>query len=110
MVEALWGVEFVSNNDDGGYSVAVFETGRVLGGDSSFVWVGSYHVEGGLLRVEIKCTNDRKIIESVFGDVDEFNLNLEGKPARHEFVLEGYALEYPSKRIAVRFTRRAELP
>jgi len=36
MIEALYGIEFVSNVDDSGYGVAVLETDRMLGGDSFF--------------------------------------------------------------------------
>ncbi len=38
MLEALYGVEFTSNMNYGGYGVVVLETGRILGGDSSFVY------------------------------------------------------------------------
>ena len=37
MLEAMWGVEFGSNQD-GGYGVVILETGRILGGDSSFIY------------------------------------------------------------------------
>jgi hypothetical protein len=110
MLEALYGLEFESNLNDGGYGVVVLETGRVLGGDSSFVYVGSYEVKNGVVKAKVKCTNDRKSLASVFGDIDEFNLHLEGTPSPKQFTLQGHMIEDPSKRIAVKFTRRAELP
>lgn len=110
MLEAMYGLEFVSNADDGGYGVVVLETGRVFGGDSSFVYIGSYKVENGILKAEVKCTNDRKLLQSIFGDIKEFNLRLEGKPQHDEFILQGYMVEKPSMKIGVKFTRRAELP
>ena len=110
MLEAMYGLEFVSNSNDGGYGVVVLETGRVFGGDSSFVYIGSYKVENGVLKAEVKCTNDRELMRSIFGDIKEFNLRLEGKPHRDEFILQGHMIENPSMRIGVKFTRRAELP
>ncbi len=90
MLEAMYGIEFGSNMNDGGYGVVILETGRVLGGDSSFVFVGSYEVKNGVLHADVKCTNDRNLLPSIFGDIKEFNLHLEGKPDYKEFILRGY--------------------
>ena len=110
MIEALYGIKFVSNTNDGGYGVVVLETGRILGGDSSFVFVGNYEVKNNIVYADVKCTNDRKLLQSIFGDIDEFNLHLEGSPAHDEFILQGYMIENPSMKIDVKLTRRAELP
>ena len=110
MIEALYGVEFVSNMNNGGYGVAVLETGRILGGDSSFVFVGDYEVKNGTLHANVKCTNDREMLESIFGDLKEFNLQLEGTPNEKEIILKGHMLENPDMQIGVKLTRRAELP
>jgi T3SS negative regulator,GrlR len=110
MLEALWGLEFGSNLNDGGYGVVVLETGRVLGGDSSFIYVGSYELNNGVVTAQVKCTNDRKSLTSVFGDIAEFNLHLEGTPSHDQFILQGHMIENPSMKIEVKFTRRAELP
>lgn len=110
MLEAMYGVEFVSNRNDGGYGVVILETGRILGGDSSFVFVGNYIYENGVIKAEVKCTNDRNLLQSIFGDIKEFNLRLEGKPEYKGFILNGYMIENPTMKIAVKLTRRAELP
>ena len=110
MVEALWGVEFVSSGGNFGYGVAVLETGRILGGDSSFVFVGTYIVESGIIKANIKCTNDRKILESIFGDIGEFNLVIEGAVGEREINLQGHLVENTQMRIGVKLSRRAELP
>ncbi len=109
-IEAMYGVEFVSSMNIGGYGVLVLETGRVLGGDSSFVFVGDYEIENHIVKANVKCTNDRNALTSVFGDLKEFNLKLEGKFEEKEFILNGYLVENPSMQISVKLTRRAELP
>jgi len=106
----MYGIEFVSNANDGGYGVVVLETGKILGGDSSFVFVGSYKTENGIVCADVKCTNDRNMLQSIFGDIKEFNLHLEGKPDLKEFTLRGHMIENPAMKIAVKLTRRAELP
>lgn len=110
MLEAMYGIEFTSNMNDGGYGVVILETGRILGGDSSFVYVGTYEVNNGVVHADIKCTNDRQFLQSVFGDVKEFNLHLEGKPEHKGFILQGHMIEDPAKKISIKLTRRAELP
>lgn len=110
MIEALYGVEFASNMNNGGYGVAVLETGRILGGDSSFVFVGDYEVKNGEVHANVKCTNDREMLESIFGNIKEFNLKLKGTPNAKEFILQGHMLENPEMKIGVKLTRRAELP
>jgi len=112
MLEALYGVEFTSNLNDDGFGVVVLETGRILGGDSSFVFVGSYEVNNGTISAKVTCTNDRKFLQSIFGDIDEFNLDLSGIPDEHhkEFILQGHMVEKPAMKIGIKLTRRAELP
>jgi hypothetical protein len=94
----------------GGYGVAILETGRVLGGDTSFVYVGNYEVKNGVVYAKVKCTNDRGVLDSVFGNIKEFNLELQGAPQRDEFMLQGHMVENPNLSIGIKFTRRAELP
>jgi hypothetical protein len=110
MLEAMWGLEFVSNANSAGYGVVILETGRMFGGDSSFVYVGSYKMENDILKVKVKCTNDRELLPSIFGNIKEFNLLLEGKPERAGFILQGHMIEKPQMKIGVKLTRRAELP
>ena len=112
MLEALYGVEFVSNINDGGYGVVIFETGRILGGDSSFVFAGSYSVSNGNINAEVKCTNDRNNLRSIFGDINEFTLKLSGMPDKQhqEFIMQGHMVENSSMEIGIKLTRRAELP
>ncbi len=114
MLEALWGVEFESRENHEalgfGYDVAVLEANRMLGGDSSFVYTGSYEVKNNKVHAKVKCTNDRGVLESVFGDLREFNLDLTGDFDRNEFTISGSMAEDRSKLIVINLTRRAELP
>ena len=66
MIEALYGVEFWSNQSSMGYGVAVLETGRIFGGDTSFTYLGSYEIQNGVLSATVRCNNDRMVLPSVF--------------------------------------------
>lgn len=111
MIEALWSVEFQSSFGFGGYGVAVFETGRVFGGDSSMIYVGGYKVENGMIHANISVKKYANVpgMSSVVG-FDDFNLKLTGKPERSSMVLSGYVVEDPSRNITIHAVRRAELP
>lgn len=110
MIEALYGVEFYSRFG-GGYGVAVLETGRVLGGDSTAVYVGDYHLSGKTLNAKIRITNDRNAGTLVTG-LENYIAILNGTVDEKCSVikLKGHAEEDPSIIIEVLMTRRAELP
>jgi len=111
MLEALWSVEFQSSFGMRGNGVAVFETGRVFGGDSSMIYVGSFRVENGSIHSEINVKRYAHVpgMSSVVG-FDNFNLKVMGKPDQNDMLLSGYVVEDPSRTITIRAVRRAELP
>ena len=109
MIEALWSVEFISSLQGASAGVAVFETGKVLGGDSAFTYIGTYQISAGMLKAEVAVTKYSAGV-SVFGDLQKFTLRLEGAPKHDTFDVQGYVVENPNLKIGVRLTRRAELP
>lgn len=112
MIKAMYRVEFISNNGENRYGVVVFEMGRILGGDGACVYVGTYEIENGLLKVNVKVTNDCKAINSIFGEMSICHLNGEAKVPNDEvlikeFTVYGAMIENPARKMAVKFTRRA---
>jgi hypothetical protein len=63
-IEAMYGVEYTSSMNINGSGVLVLETGRVLGGDSSFIFDGDYEIENHVVKASVKCTNDN-VVESL---------------------------------------------
>ena len=114
MLEALWSVTFQSNvpiQNNAGGGVAVLETGRVLGGDAQFTYIGSYRSpRPELIEAEIECVSYREGGVSIFGPLKKFHLKLQGKPDRNRFLLRGVVVEQPQMQIAIELVRRAELP
>ncbi len=110
MLEALWSVEFISNVQGSGAGVAVLETGRVLGGDNQYTYVGSYKVENGVTFADIRVALHNEPDNSIFGPLKEFTLRLSGQARRDQFDLHGEVVENPALKIGIRLTRRAELP
>lgn len=109
-IEAFYRIEFEAEGMGGG--VVVLKKGRILGGDSSFTYIGKYELEGEVVSAEVKCKNDGRSLNSVFADNEiEFTLYLEGTVDDYEsFVLEGHKSKDQSQGIRIRLNRRAELP
>jgi len=78
MLEGLWVVSFLAPVDpkmnlNGG--VAVIETGRLLGGDSGYYYIGDIYGESrDSWGINLRITRHDPNIESVFGDIDTFEL------------------------------------
>lgn len=109
MLEALWSVSFISNVEGFGSGVAVFETGRVLGGDAQCFYVGSYKVENGIAQATVMVTPYAGPLMT-FGQGKKMTMKVTGTPEHSEFDLQGYVAENPDWHIRLHFTRRAELP
>ena len=111
MLEALWSVEFKSSFGMHGHGVAVFETGRVFGGDSTMIYVGNFQVDNGAINstINVKKYAFAPGMSSVVG-FDNFNLKVTGTPHANQMVLSGYVVEDPSRKIEIHAVRRAELP
>jgi hypothetical protein len=112
-LEALWSIAFESSFGYGGHGVAVFETGRILGGDSIMTYVGSFGVENGQVHGEIRVRKYAPAVvpgmASVVG-LDDFNLKITGKADPQKMILSGFVIEDPSRTIRIEAVRRAELP
>lgn len=110
MLEALWSVRFISNSENVGGGVAVFETGRVIGGDSQYTYVGTFSVSGGEVSARIEVNNYFGPGYSVFGPLKTYALILKGAANASEFELTGEVEGDPEKRIFIKLERCAELP
>lgn len=111
MIEALWSVEFRSNLQLIGSGIVVLETGRVFGGDSAMIYIGSYHVSGNDIKAKLHIQRYANVpgMISVTG-LNDYQLELSGKIDQKEIVLHGQVVGAPDIQMVVRAVRRAELP
>lgn len=110
MLEALWSVQFISNLQVFGSGVVIFETGRVLGGDATFYYVGDYETKDGQVDGVISITNYNGSNLSIVGPGNNFKIKLSGKINTPQMELSGFRIDAPNIKVAVRLTKRAELP
>ena len=117
MLEALWTVEFTSNVDvegEGqpaeGSGILVFETNRLFGGDANFYYIGSYEVKDKKVYGKLKITSYTGNTLSIFGNLSEFDVVLEGESNDDEIFATGYLEQDHNYRIAAKMVKRADLP
>jgi hypothetical protein len=71
--------EFISNQNMGGYGVAVFSDNAVHGGDASHYYRGKYKLDGqDLISGTIEVVKYSSLHSSVFGEIGNFKLKLNG--------------------------------
>lgn len=110
MLEALWSVEFVSNAGIVGAGVAVFESGRVYGGDGQYYYVGTYEVKDSHVSARIAVNHYSGTPYSVFGMRESFAIVAAGDIGQRHMEVRGHLEDDKNMEIAIRLTRRAELP
>lgn len=108
MVEALWTAEFVSSTGRAGIGVAVFDNGRLYGGDTSYFFIGSYTLSGDSITVDVHVTHYAGLPSNIFGPLEEAHLSLSGTVTQDAFTLTGHTKETKDK-ADFKLTRQAEL-
>ncbi len=81
-IEALWVVRFgapgtAERDLDGG--CLVFETGRILGGDSGYAYLGHYDLANGEISGTLTIIRHNLHVESIYGPETRFDLKFDGK-------------------------------
>ncbi len=111
MLEGLWTIEFVSNVETYGAGVVVFESGRILGGDSSYYYIGTFRVKNKIVEAEVEGTHYAGEAHSIFGFRHKFKLKLSGKPQVPLMKLKAHFVDNPLMGdLSAQLTLRAELP
>lgn len=77
MIDGLWIVQYEGTaGGDGG--VIVFVKGQVLGGDSAFVYTGTYQANGNKVTARILVRNFNPKVGNVLGIPGDFELIVQG--------------------------------
>ena len=111
MLEALWSITFRASNSPHliGAGVVVIDNGRILGGDTSFTFVGDVRVSGDSLNARVRVSKYNSMLSSITG-LDNYTALFEGKVDRTHMQLVGQVEKLPHIKLMVEMIRRAELP
>ncbi len=109
MVEGFWIVQYEGVAGNGG-GVVLFMRGRVLGGDTGYVYTGTYEERGDELRAQVAVRNFLPEIVNVAGFVGDFELAITGKIEGGLVKGTAALVGQPNGGILIKLTRVSDLP
>ncbi len=109
-LEALWTMECVTDEGIGGTGIAVFETGRIFGGDSAYYYIGRFEVSGEVLSGELTVTHYAGPRSPVFRPLERLMLSICGRLSEPVMYLTGHPNLDPQRTIRFTCTKREDLP
>ena len=109
MIEGFWIVQYEGLQGNGG-GVVLFMKGKVLGGDTGYIYMGSYQTQGQSMKARVQVRNFLPDVPNVTGVVGDFELNIEGKVEGNVITGVGSVANAQAAGIALRLTKRAEIP
>jgi hypothetical protein len=107
-MEGFWTAAFQGPGGMGG-GVAIFRDGQVLGGDSAYRYQGTYELDGDQLRGTVQVTRFLQGVPSVFGNLPNFVLQLQGRVANGSAEARGQLVGNPQLQITIRLTKQMNL-
>lgn len=109
-LESLWTLKFQGTRwAEIGSGIAVLESGRVLGGDACFTYMGEYSVTGNKISARVNIQKFEALPGVVSGTgMDSYWLVLEGAVESPVMTLQGHVEGAPHIKMQVVMTRRIE--
>jgi hypothetical protein len=108
MIEGLWIVQYEGLQGSGG-GVAVFVSGKILGGDTGYTYEGAYTLQNNVMAARVRVTNFLPNVPNVLGVVGDFDLEIQA-PVTGNVIQGAMSLVgRPGMSIAVRLTKKSNL-
>jgi hypothetical protein len=109
MVEGFWIVQYEGVQGNGG-GVIVFMKGRVLGGDTGYVYTGTYQTDEKVITARVLVRNFLPDVPSVVGVKGDFELSLKGNVDGQVMKASATLVGQAGAGIVVKLTRVSDLP
>ena len=109
-LNGLWTVTFISNTNTVGAGVAVLRNGHILGGDSSYYYVGSYNLQGTHFQAEFQINHFHGVLNSIFGPLRSIKLTIRGAANDTLIMAQGFDPAMPTRRLSIRLERAPAQP
>jgi len=106
----FYSVQFAAAGNPGEGGVISLENGRVLGGDSQYLYAGTVVEDAGGIQAELAITARTDQSQSVFGTVgNSFQIRLSGSAIGNGFTVSGTSTARPGATINIQATFIAPL-
>jgi hypothetical protein len=109
MVEGFWIVQFEGVQGNGG-GVVFFIKGRIFGGDSGFVYTGTYQTDEKTITGIVKVRNFLPEVASVFGIPGDYELSLKGNVIGQKIEGSASLVNQAAVGIVVKLAKIGDLP
>lgn len=108
-MDGFWTAEFGSSAGVFGGGVAVFQNGKIMGGDGGYFYLGEYTLSGSSFNATIEVQPFIKNYQSVFKTMDQkLTLDLAGSlQGTDEAIAQGQPRGMPQLNFGVKLTKRA---
>ncbi|HXJ93076.1 MAG TPA: GrlR family regulatory protein [Terriglobia bacterium] len=109
MVEGFWIVQYEGVQGNGG-GVVIFLKGHVLGGDTGFIYTGTYQTDEKTISARVLVRNFLPGIASVLGVQGDFELTLKGTVEGQTIKAGASVANQQVAGLVVKLTRVSDLP
>lgn len=109
IVQGFWIVQFEGVQGNGG-GVVFFIKGQIFGGDSGFVYTGTYQTDDTTITGRVKVRNFLPEVLSVFGVSGDYELSLKGNVAGRKIEGSASLVNQAAMGIVVKLTKIGDLP
>jgi hypothetical protein len=109
MVEGFWIVQYEGIQGNGG-GVVVFLKGHVLGGDTGFVYTGTYESDEKTMSARVSVRNFLPGVPNVLGIEGNFELLLKGTVEGQTIKATASVANQQAAGIIVKLTKVSDLP
>jgi hypothetical protein len=109
MVEGFWIVQYEGIQGNGG-GVVVFMKGRVLGGDTGFIYTGSYKTDEQTISAQVSVRNFLPEVPNVLGVQGDLELALQGTVAAQVIRASASLANGGGAGLVLKLTKVSDLP
>ena len=99
----IYHVKFTSAQQSYGEGLAVFKDTSINGGDTGYVYLGSFSIDATNVSAKIKVKRWNHGAVSIFGPLQDFDLDLKGTvaPDAASFSVTGSVVQMPGMKITI---------
>jgi hypothetical protein len=108
MLAGLWTVEFRSSIGSTGYGTVTFDDRKARGGTAGYYYVGNYEIEKGVMHVLLRVRRFNTGVVSVFGPLEDFEVQLSGAVAEPKMIMSGRVVDRPTLKVAIVCVKRED--
>jgi hypothetical protein len=109
MFDGLWTVEFQTRINRYGRGILVINNGRILGGDDGYYYSGTCDITNNEFNADLTIVKYDANSISVFGDLDHFQLKINGQLDEYKFTATGTITNLPHMEIHLAGTKKEDL-